>query len=70
MGAPSYGGPTPGRDSAICLDVVTGNLRMLQITLSNIRTTAKYSCLINDPKSPFISLNVTVLAIKNLRTNL
>jgi len=39
-------------------DFVTGNLRMLQITLYNIRTSAKYSCLINDAKSPFISLNV------------
>ena len=36
--------------------------------MSNIRTSAKYSCVINDAKSPFISLNVTVLATKNLRT--
>ena len=54
-----------------CADVVTGNLRMLvaadkhpQITLYNIRTSVKYSCLINDAKSTFISLNVTVLATK------
>ena len=36
----------------------------LQITLSNIGTSAKYSCLINDAKSLFISLNVTVLPQK------
>ena len=50
-----------------CADVVKGNLRMLlRYTLYNIRTSAKYSCLINDAKSPFISLNVTVLATKIL----
>jgi len=37
-----------------------------QITLSNIRTSTKYSCLINDAKSPFISLNVTVVATKEI----
>ena len=54
-------------------DVVTGNLRMLlRINIRKLPclTSAKYSCLISDVKSPFISLNVTVLATNNLRTNL
>ena len=54
-------------------DVVTGNLRMLlRINIRKLPclTSAKCSCLINDAKCPFISLNVTVLATKNLGTNL
>ena len=47
--------------------VVTGNLRMLlRLNIRKVpcQTSAQYSCLINDVKSPFISLNVTVLATK------
>ena len=52
-----------------CADVVKGNLRMLlRINIRKLPciTYAKYSCMINDAKSPFISLNVTVLATKIL----
>ena len=51
------------------LQAAGGKMRMcgyadVQITMSNICISAKYSCLISEAKSPFISLNVTVLATK------